>query len=91
MRGDADYCLCVSGRFVCLELKASSRSRVEKLQLHKLHCIERNGGMGFIASPENWPVVLSYLERLKENPQGDKPCRLKLPTKPSANLTLGQD
>ena len=81
MRGDADYCLCIEGRFVCLELKASRRSRVEKLQLHKLYCIERNGGVGLIASPENWEHVYSFLQELKVNPTKEKPCHLKLPTR----------
>lgn len=91
MRGDADYCLCIAGRFVCLELKATSRSRIEKLQLHKLHCIERNGGVGIVSSPENWQATLTYLEYLKTNPQGDKPCHLKLPTKHLVNHTFGLD
>jgi len=81
MRGDADYCLCVSGRFVSLELKASCKSRVEKLQLHKLHSIERNGGLGIISYPENWDDVLQYITDLIDEPSKEKPWHLRLPTK----------
>ena len=81
MRGDADYCLCVGGRFVCLELKASSRSRVEKLQLHKLRSIERHGGIGIVTYPELWDATREYISDLINEPNKEKPCQLKLPIK----------
>lgn len=81
MRGDSDYCLCVGGRFVSLELKASRRSRVEKLQIHKLHSVERCGGFGIISYPGNWDTVFSFLQDLVVNPNVEKPECLSLPMK----------
>ena len=90
MRGDSDYCLCVAGRFVGLELKATGRSRVEKLQLYKLHAIERCGGVGIITFPDNWDTVYLFLQQLIVNPWEEKPECLNLPTTPSdlPNLML---
>jgi len=56
IRGDADYILCVAGRFVWLELKKSG-GKPEPLQKYKADWVEKCGGVAMVASPDNWEEV----------------------------------
>ena len=78
---DPDLVVCVGGRYVELELKASIKSRVEKLQVHKLSLTNKGGGYGLLVYPENWDAVkifLGNLSKRKLKRQEVEEC-LKLP------------
>lgn len=61
--GDPDKVLCIGGRFVALELKAS-RKVPSGLQAFKLDQVVLAGGVALVARPENWEQVKQILEDL---------------------------
>lgn len=68
--GIPDILMCLNGHFVALELKKGGRAardkRPSKLQGHILSKIRNAGGTGILVTPQNWPQVFTYLERLSE-------------------------
>lgn len=65
IRGDPDYVLCVAGRFVSLELKAAS-GVTAPLQEFKRQQVNKTGGVGLIASPQNWEEIKKLLLQLDQ-------------------------
>ena len=60
-RGTPDILACISGRFVGIELKKSGKETTDRLQHHKLGLIEKAGGVGLVAYPENLETVIGML------------------------------
>lgn len=65
IRGDADYILCVRGRFVWLELK-DERGEPEPLQRLKANNVRKAEGIAIVARPQNWWRVSAFLQQLDE-------------------------
>lgn len=63
-RGDPDFLVCLGGFFVGLELKASAKAKIDKLQHYTLEKIRESGGIGIVAIPENWETVFELLKDL---------------------------
>lgn len=61
IRGTPDKLLCLAGRFVGLELKASSSAHRSILQEYHLMEIRRAGGVGMFVFPENWEETKELL------------------------------
>ena len=68
-RGTPDILLCVSGKFVGIELKKSGKEPRDRLQHHKLGLIEKAGGVSFVAYPENLDVVIGLLTIMSKGGQ----------------------
>lgn len=66
LRGIPDFIICLSGRFVALELKRSEKERPDPLQQWTLDAIANAGGISFIANPTNWFDTLDVLKHLSE-------------------------
>jgi len=64
IRGSPDTILCIRGRFVAIELKASSNAPITEMQKLKLERIERAGGVALVVHPENWTTVQAILLKL---------------------------
>lgn len=65
-RGTPDILMCVSGKFVALELKANPKSKVSALQVFNIDKINKSGGLGAVASPEDFPEVFAKIKNLAE-------------------------
>lgn len=63
-RGVPDILLCVAGRFVAIELKASEQALASPLQCYEISKIEHSGGYAYIAYPENWEAVLNDIKSI---------------------------
>lgn len=63
IKGDPDFMLCSSGRFVWLELKDTDE-KLRKLQAYKADWVEKTGGIALRASPDNWDDIQYILKRL---------------------------
>jgi hypothetical protein len=61
--GDADYIMCIRGRFVWLELK-KLRGQESALQKHKADWVGKCGGFAILADPDNWELVKEFLNQL---------------------------
>jgi hypothetical protein len=70
--GIPDLLGCVAGVFVAIELK--TRSKVSAIQAYTLRKISDAHGQSFVATPSNFPEILSLLRKMA----------LLAPTKPSA-------
>lgn len=68
IRGTPDILGCIAGMFVGLELKATAKSPVSKLQEHHLKNIREAGGIGVVVYPENWGAVYATLESISKGP-----------------------
>lgn len=79
---DPDLVVNVNGRYVELELKATKKSKADKLQIHQLVRTNKGLGYGFLVYPENWEAVKEFLEKLIsiDYPRIEEPICLKLPT-----------
>lgn len=64
-RGTPDRLGCIVGRFIALELKASAKAKVEKLQSYKLGRIADAGGIARVVYPENWDEEFGFLQTLQ--------------------------
>jgi hypothetical protein len=62
--GTPDQLLCIMGSFVALELKKDQYEIPTELQLYNLRSIHKAGGFSFVAYPENWDAIFSFLEKL---------------------------
>lgn len=62
--GTPDILLCVNGRFVAIELKASEDAKVSKMQLFNLEAIAKVGGIGLLVYPQNWMKTLIHLQNI---------------------------
>lgn len=65
--GDPDLVVCLSGRFVAMELKVDG-NKATVLQAHKLASVTRSGGVGIVVNPDNWKQAIEFIDRLIENP-----------------------
>jgi len=72
IRGTPDFLMCVNGMFVGLELKKSDKEDEDLLQDHKLNLINKAGGLGLKASPENWNKILLTLTALSRGETNDR-------------------
>lgn len=68
IRGTSDIHVCLRGWFVALELKVGT-GRTDPLQDHVLACVERAGGLAYVATPENWAGILATLAAMPERRQ----------------------
>lgn len=66
LAGIPDFILCINGIFVGLELKRSSKVKASRLQAHTLSLINGAGGIGIVASPDNWNKVLEALKGMAQ-------------------------
>lgn len=64
IRGTPDLLCCISGKFVAIELKASSSEFPDALQDHKLQSIANADGMALVVNPDNWVETYMVLETL---------------------------
>lgn len=64
INGTPDILCCINGFFVALELKASSKGRLSKLQDWNLNHISKANGMAYVAYPENWDNIKNKLQIL---------------------------
>jgi hypothetical protein len=64
IRGTPDLLCCIAGKFVAIELKASSSEVPDALQDHKLQSIANADGMALVVNPENWTETYIVLETL---------------------------
>jgi len=66
--GVPDVIGVINGRFVALELKKDAKGHGgdgEKLQLHVLSLIAKNGGYAKVVFPENWGETYEELKSLQ--------------------------
>jgi len=68
--GDPDYLLCISGRFVGMELKTDT-GRATRLQMHKLQCIADAGGVALLVRPNNWADAKKVLKQISKGEYDD--------------------
>ncbi len=66
LRGDADICLCIWGRYVALELK-SDGNEPSPLQQYKLDRITKAGGLALVSDPIRWPQIKQILSEMDRN------------------------
>lgn len=62
--GIPDIILCFGGNFIAIEAKtndAKGHNRQEALQQITINDIIKAGGMGFITTPDEWPVHYNLL------------------------------
>ncbi len=64
--GTPDFFGVVGGWAVVLELKAGPKARITKLQTYNLGRINKAGGFGLVAYPENWQAVITFLTALSK-------------------------
>jgi hypothetical protein len=65
IRGSADIAVCINGRSVRLEIKASEKAKRAPLQIYKLEEHAKSGGISLVVYPENWQDVKNILLKLK--------------------------
>lgn len=61
IRGTPDILMCVNGLFVAIEVKASAKSNITKLQTYNLNKIQEAEGVALVVSPENMDASLDLL------------------------------
>jgi len=61
IRGTPDILLCLAGKFIAIEMKASETAKISELQTYNLSKIQKAGGIAVVAYPENWENIYSYL------------------------------
>lgn len=59
-----DLLMCVAGHFVAIELKASSKAKIDKLQEYNLQQIKQAGGTVMVVHPENWETAYDILNNI---------------------------
>jgi hypothetical protein len=64
-RGIPDYCLCIQGRFIGLEVK-TDKGQLSALQEIECEAIDRAGGHWSIVRPRTWESIKQYLLRLQK-------------------------
>lgn len=62
--GTPDILACISGRFIALELKASSQDKTTVAQSVELHKISQANGIYFVVHPGNWQFVLTAIKKV---------------------------
>lgn len=60
IRGTPDLLVCLSGKFVALELKTDS-GKVDALQEFTLISIAKAGGIALVVTPSNWEKIFQAL------------------------------
>lgn len=64
IQGTPDILGCLKGLFIGLELKATAKSAITPLQVHKLSLIKAAGGYSAIVHPDNLDAVINDLEQI---------------------------
>jgi hypothetical protein len=72
IRGTPDKLMCISGKYVAMELKRDGEVPTA-LQALFLDKVERAGGIALVARPSNWPLVKIILEALANGFQTEVP------------------
>jgi hypothetical protein len=62
--GDPDLYICLRGKFIAMEIKASEGSKPRKLQVWKLEKIKKAQGISLVVYPENWEDTKTFLLEL---------------------------
>lgn len=62
--GILDITLCLRGYFIAIELKKDTKSKPTELQIHTGRKIWETGGVAIYVSPEEWPRVWDFLQRV---------------------------
>ena len=60
--GVPDLIVCWEGNFIAIELKRSQSVLATQLQLEVISRIRAAGGLGFVATPEQWPGQLEAMK-----------------------------
>lgn len=58
--GVPDILACINGRFVGIEIKASS-GKASELQLHNLKKINESGGYAILLYPDQWTLFKNFI------------------------------
>lgn len=66
--GTPDIIACVRGTFIAIELKASLKSNMSKLQYYESDRICEAHGLFYICCPENHEVVINDLKMIAYGP-----------------------
>jgi hypothetical protein len=66
IRGTPDELLCVRGKFIAIELKATEKDFCDPLQLRTLDLIHAASGLAMCAHPGNWDLILPCLWKLAQ-------------------------
>lgn len=61
--GTPDILACVNGYFLAIEVKAPE-GRPTDLQLYKIECIRKAGGMAFVVYPSGWFKLKDIIDGL---------------------------
>lgn len=69
--GTADFVVCISGRFIWLELKAEDGT-TSRIQEVKIRGVAKAGGMGVVGRPSNWKDLLILLTDLAKEKNSDQ-------------------
>jgi hypothetical protein len=64
LRGTPDILACVNGSFVAMELKATFKSPISRLQSYHLKKIQDAEGIALVVSPDNMDDTLDMLRLL---------------------------
>jgi len=64
LRGVPDFLVCISGKFVAIELKKDLKSQPDALQVVILGKIKRAGGITILSCPETWEEDKNLLRSL---------------------------
>ena len=71
--GSPDLVGVINGYFIALELKASEKHKLSKIQKYNLEQIRKAEGIGIVVYPENWNRVYTFLLKLSLE-QRDNVC-----------------
>jgi len=71
LAGMPDLMGCCNGRFFALEVKVSATARRSKLQEFVLKRMDTAGAYATFVYPENFEVVMAYLQRIAYKPNDE--------------------
>ena len=63
--GIPDVLVCIKGRFIAVEVKAS-KGRPSPLQIHHLKQIDESGGYAILLFPDNYDMFKEFIMHLNE-------------------------
>ena len=61
-RGVPDILMCWKGNFIAIELKVDSP--LSMLQKYNLDLIDKNSGVAFVATPDNWKKIFQEIKEM---------------------------
>lgn len=71
--GTPDVLMCLSGIFVCIEIKADS-GKVSKLQEYNLSKIKEARGIALVVQPSNLDASIQFLENIAKEGLKNEQC-----------------